>query len=63
MNGGNSVSDTVKIEFHHFQEATTWIVDVKLPHKKNIIKGFKIKIIQGNEKAIVFNAQVDGALE
>lgn len=50
---GNSVSDTVKIEFHHFQEATTWIVDVKLPHKKNIIKGFKIKIIQGNEKAIV----------
>lgn len=50
---GNSVSDTVKIEFHHFQEATTWIVDVKLPHKKKIIKGFKIKIIQGNEKAIV----------
>ena len=46
-------ADTVKIEFENFQESTTCMLDVKLPHKKNAIKGFRIKKIQENEKVII----------
>ena len=48
-----SISDTVTIEFPHVQEVTICMVDVKLPHKKNIIKGFRIRKIKGVERIII----------
>lgn len=47
------ISDTVTIEFSNIQEVTTCLVDVNLPHKKNIIKGFRIREIKGNERIII----------
>src|SRR5699024_3643479 len=48
-----SVSDTVEIIFCQLQEVTICMADIKLPHKKNTIKGFRIKKIQGDEKVII----------
>lgn len=46
-------TSAVKIEFGCVQESTACMVDVKLPHKKSVIEGFRIKQIQGSEKAII----------
>ena len=46
-------TSAVKIEFGRIQESTACMVDVKLPHKKSVIEGFRIKQIQGSEKAII----------
>ena len=51
--GLDTDTSTVKIEFGRIQESTACMVDVKLPHKKSVIEGFRIKQIQGNEKAII----------
>lgn len=48
-----NLSDTVIIEFSNKQEVTTCLVDVNLPHKKNIIKGFRIRAIKGAERIII----------
>ena len=49
----DSVSDTARIEFCNIREVTTCMVDIKLPHKKNIIKGFRVKKIKGDDKTII----------
>lgn len=48
--GLDTDTSTVKIEFGRIQESTACMVDVKLPHKKSVIEGFRIKQIQGSEK-------------
>lgn len=48
-----NISDTVIIEFTKIQEVTTCLVDVNLPHKKNIIKGFRIRVIKGEGRIII----------
>lgn len=47
------ISDTATIEFSNIREVATCLVDVNLPHKKNIIKGFRISEIKGEERIII----------
>lgn len=48
-----SVSDTAKIVFRQIEETITCMADVKLSHKKNVIKGFIIKKKQGDGEIII----------
>ncbi|MBR4049522.1 MAG: hypothetical protein IKK09_03415 [Clostridia bacterium] len=47
------ISDSVTVKFHNIQEVTTCLVDINLPHKKNIIKGFRIREIKSEERIII----------
>lgn len=47
------ISESVTIEFPHVQEATSCMADINLPHKKNIIKGFRIKKTKGEDRIII----------
>lgn len=45
--------NNIRVSFREFDVQGNCYADVKLPHKKNTIKGFRIKKIQGVEKVII----------
>lgn len=47
------ISESATIEFLYVHEVTSCMADINLPHKKNIIKGFRIKKIEGENHIII----------
>lgn len=50
---GYKVPDKLNVRFYNRREESTCMVDLKLPHKMSILKGFRIKRINGNCKLII----------